>query len=255
MGMQIFEKSGTFKPADWGLGAGDMVQVICVGGGCSGDVTVITSSGKDQSIQGKSGGNSSFGNYVTAFGGSQLDHTICMGVGGCGEYDYNVNNGVVAAGGGAGGYMIGIPFYGGNGGNGNIAEHTTTIPITNTLPSGLGGAGQLTPESNAYVFSTGLPYANVFTRNGNKGAEGTDANGGNGYGAGGSGGGRVFDTGTPEFTHGGNSGQIMFGTVKLTSSNSITVTVGKGGTANTYSDMHGTMSSGKGADGVVVVTW
>ena len=36
MGMQVFTKSGVFNPADWGLKAGDMVQVIAVGGGGGG---------------------------------------------------------------------------------------------------------------------------------------------------------------------------------------------------------------------------
>ena len=39
MGMQIFEQSGTFRPADWGLKAGDIVQVIAVGGGGGGNGT------------------------------------------------------------------------------------------------------------------------------------------------------------------------------------------------------------------------
>ena len=40
MGMQIFEQSGTFRPADWGLKAGDIVQVIAVGGGGGGNGTI-----------------------------------------------------------------------------------------------------------------------------------------------------------------------------------------------------------------------
>ena len=40
MGMQVFTKSGVFNPADWGLKAGDMVQVIAVGGGGGGGPTL-----------------------------------------------------------------------------------------------------------------------------------------------------------------------------------------------------------------------
>ena len=40
MGMQIFEQSGTFRPADWGLQIGDMLQIIAVGGGGGGNATI-----------------------------------------------------------------------------------------------------------------------------------------------------------------------------------------------------------------------
>ena len=254
MGMQIFEKSGTFNPADWGLGAGDMVQVVCVGGGCSGDLTIVITN-TDKSIQGKSGGNSSFGTYVVAFGGSQMDYKICMGIGGKAAYDYERSNDIFASAGGAGGYMIGIPFYGGNGGDGWYTRRETTmpVPITYNLPTGLGASGYMNAPSGYYEFAVGLPYANLHSyRGGNKGA---GLRGGNGYGAGGGNNGRVLDTTTPAFTHGGNSGQIKIETVKLISNDQIQVTVGAGGESNTYSDLYGNYTSGKGADGVVVVTW
>lgn len=254
MGMQIFEKNGTFNPADWGLGAGDMVQVVCVGGGCSGDIGAIDNSNKDKSIQGKSGGNSSFGSYIKAFGGSQMDTKICMGLGGESAFDYERGDDIFCPGGGAGGYLIGIPFYGGNGGNGYYTKRTTTtpIPITDHLPSGLGASGAVSLGDGFYAFSANLPYANLYTLTGNKGA---GHMGGNGYGAGGGAGGRVLGSATPQFCSGGNSGQIQFGTVKLPSEKAITVTVGKGGEPNSYSDLHINVTSGNGADGVVVVTW
>lgn len=33
MGMVLFTESGSFKPSDYGLSAGDAIQVIAVGGG------------------------------------------------------------------------------------------------------------------------------------------------------------------------------------------------------------------------------
>ena len=255
MGMQIFEKSGTFNPADWGLGVGDMVQVVCVGGGCSGDIGAINDDNRDKSIQGKSGGNSSFGGYVKAFGGSQMDTKICMGLGGKSAFNYDRSDDIFAPAGGAGGYMIGIPFYGGNGGDGWYTKRETTmsVPITENLPTGLGASGYMNAPFGYYEFAVGLPYANLHSnRGGNKGA---GLRGGNGYGAGGGAAGRVLGQADPQFYSGGNSGQIQFGTVKLLSAEEIPVIVGKGGDPNSYSDMYMNLTSGKGADGVVVVTW
>ena len=36
MGFQLFESSGTFNPSDWGLKAGDIISIVCVGGGGGG---------------------------------------------------------------------------------------------------------------------------------------------------------------------------------------------------------------------------
>ena len=36
MGFQLFETSGTFNPATWGLKAGDIISIVCVGGGGGG---------------------------------------------------------------------------------------------------------------------------------------------------------------------------------------------------------------------------
>ena len=37
MGMAIFEKSGTFNPNTYGLEIGDIIQIVCVGGGNGGE--------------------------------------------------------------------------------------------------------------------------------------------------------------------------------------------------------------------------
>lgn len=151
MGMKIFESSGTFSPSSYGLSAGDVVDVICVGGGSSG--VTATGTGTSASV---SGGTSSFGSTVSSANG------ITMAKGGAAS-------GAIC-GGGAGGYMPGISGYGGNGGTGSGA----------TLCGMAGGVeGQCIS-----------PWANP-RGPGNKGAGGGTTNlyapGGNGYGAGGGG--------------------------------------------------------------------
>ena len=153
MGMKIFESVGTsnFSPSDYGLKAGDVVDVICVGGGSSGVAT--TGSGISPSV---SGGASSFGSYVSSANG------VVMAKGG-------EASGAIC-GGGAGGYMPGIGGYGGNGGIGS----------GDTLCGMAGGV-------NGNCVS---PWANPHGV-GNKGAGGGNSDsfspGGNGYGAGGGG--------------------------------------------------------------------
>lgn len=61
MGMALFESSGTFKPSDYGLSPGDLIHVIAVGGGGGGSYG---------SNAGSAGSASSFGNILTAAGGS-----------------------------------------------------------------------------------------------------------------------------------------------------------------------------------------
>lgn len=41
MGLKIFESSGIFKPADFGLKVGDTVYIIYVGGGGSGGCVCV----------------------------------------------------------------------------------------------------------------------------------------------------------------------------------------------------------------------
>lgn len=39
MGMVLFTESGSFKPSDYGLSAGDAIQVVAVGGGPAAAIT------------------------------------------------------------------------------------------------------------------------------------------------------------------------------------------------------------------------
>lgn len=236
MGMQIFEKNGTFNPADWGLGVGDMVQVVCVGGGCSGDG--VNGTGSDaEKIDGKLGTDSKFGNHVSSANGR------IIGYGGQGYNEYSTGSNsitnVAYGGGGAGGYLPGIPMIGGNGGS-----------MNQPIPSGLGGAFR--DESQLFsMYCNTYGAGNCGAGIGNAYAEKIYYNGtgGNGYGAGG--GGSAYRTSRGGASgKGGNSGKFIIGTVKLTSSDPISVTVGTGGASVGTNE-----SSGKGADGVVVVTW
>lgn len=213
MGMQIFESSGSFDPAARGLVAGDTIDVICVGGGWSGEHYDNSVSPSAQISPSVAGGESSCGSVSSSSG-------ILMGTGGEGS------DADPYAGAGAGGYMPGLAMYGGNGG-------TTDTP-------GMGMAGSLLTSPSPYVNYTG---------DGNKGAGGRHVYGnrvgpgGNGYGAGGGG------FGTLQYkANGGKSGKISFGSITLTSTSPIAVTVGAGG-VNAVSELV------SGAPGVVLVFW
>lgn len=234
MGMVIFERSGTFDPTVFGLVAGDVLQVICVGGGSSGDG--VTGALSDATlVEGIAGGTSAFGDYISS------DDGYIIGHGGMSyastESSYNAYSA-----GGAGGYLPGIPMFGGNGGNGN-----------GTPASGLGGQGGSSDASPSQFCNT--------RGNGNKGAgygravnnqlsgSGVSAAGGNGYGAGG--GGVAYTSSKKSVAgNGGDAGKYMLGTVILPNLYQIAVTVGAGG-ASVGADY----ASGRGADGVVIVTW
>ena len=80
MGFQLFESSGTFKPTDWGLKVGDVITVICVGGGASGGHCSGTA-GSITATAGANGGTTSFGSYCTAVGGTGNGTDVGLGRG------------------------------------------------------------------------------------------------------------------------------------------------------------------------------
>lgn len=208
MGLQIFEASGTFSPSDHGLKAGDMLEIICVGGGSSGAVV------ESPSVAGTA---SAFGAAVSSASGT------IMGKGGAA---IQASDDTYCCGGGAGGYLPGVGGYGGSGGYGR-----------NATICGMAGG----------VFGKAVsPWANP-AGPGNKGAGGGStqdhAPGGNGYGAGGGGAGiQIYAQ------PGGDAGKIAIGTVKLASTDGITVTVGAGGVNSANANV-------SGAPGVVLVFW
>ena len=235
MGMVIFERSGTFDPTVYRLVVGDVLQVICVGGGSSGDgVTGALSNAT--LVNGIAGGTSSFGSHVSS------DDGYSIGTGGKSVATAGASSYAAYAAGGAGGYLPGVHMFGGNGGNGN-----------GTPASGLGGQGGSSNASPSQFCNT--------RGNGNKGAgygcamnsQSTgavvDGAGGNGYGAGG--GGVAYTSSSKSIAgYGGDAGKFMLGTVILPNLYPIAVTVGAGG-ASVGADY----ASGRGADGVVIVTW
>lgn len=211
MGLQIFTQSGVFDPAARGLHAGDTLDVICVGGGSSG-VFYRSLPAPAQIWPSVPGGESIFGDLSSADG-------VRMGRGGPGEL---ISENQYQAGCGAGGYLPGVPMYGGNGG-------------TASLPGG-GLAGT--------TLASASPWCNPWG-NGNKGA-GSPSNGsaaGNGYGAGGGSYGSSAYSGG-----GGDAGKIAMGSVTLADTEEISVTVGAGG-VNEATD------TASGAPGVVLVFW
>ena len=226
MPLKIYESSDVFVPAEHGLAVGDYVDLVCVGGGASGDycyLNEVSSTAYSFAVSDSvDGGESSFGSFSSASG-------YKMGAGGPKSY---VADGEIYCGGhGAGGYLPGMPIFGGNGG------------------SGCGLAGTESYGASPYV-NTGGP--------GNKGATGKlsnyDGNGGNGYGAGAGGhnvgprSGRAITPGSTDRSNGGDSGRIAFGSVKITSLDAINITVGSGGVNAMDANQHG-------AKGVVIVCW
>lgn len=213
MGLAIFETSGSFNPASYGLIAGNVIDVICIGGGSSGGYSQGSPQvgGSGEYSPSVDGGASSVGGVSSASG-------ICMGRG-----EAASSTSELYAGGGAGGYMPGVPFYGGNGGTGFGLASVKTDGSANSL------------------------YCNP-SGDGNKGAAGHgSAAGGNGYGAGGSGRIVPYLTGA-QSVEGGDAGKIRFASIVLASTAALTVTVGAGGVNAKDDSVHG-------APGLVMIFW
>ena len=229
MPMKIYESSGTFLPADFGLAVGDYVDLICVGGGASGAYAYMDN-GESNVSPSVSGGESSFGSFSSASG-----YVMGQGGGQASQYHEDERKSYYYGGTGAGGYLPGLPVYGGHG----------VLMLGGTA---LGLAGSPNIGASPYVNPRGA---------GNKGATGNEeismkGIGGNGYGAGG--GGRSYGKTSEDASAltkegvGGDSGKIAFGSAKITGTGAITVTVGAGGINGRDPAMHG-------APGVVIVCW
>lgn len=248
MGLEIFTSSGSFNPSTYGLKVGDLIQVLVVGGGGAG--------GGGRSV-GPSGSASSFGSIASAAGGSGGD-------------DYSTSSSSHASGGVNGGASYG---YGGGGGGGGYVPFPS-IPCTPGADSltdsyGLGGAGGCYVSSGISdrEYTKSLYGGSASRRSGMNGwvpfggtpakggpsAKANDRGGGGaggGYGAGG--GGRGWGSNSyPYGAGGGGSGYIKVASHKLTSTSSIPVTIGNGGTWGEAD----TLPGGNGASGLVIVTW
>ena len=135
MGMQVFTKSGVFNPADWGLKAGDMVQVIAVGGGGGGG-----GGGGTGSAFGSSGGAGGCGGKGSE--GFYKPGVFAYAAGGGGGSGGGYGAGGGGGGGGGGGYLPGSPISGGCGGLGGIPQMVGNRNYAVGEPgSGHGGQG------------------------------------------------------------------------------------------------------------------
>lgn len=279
MGFTIFTSSGSFNPSSYGLSAGDIIHVKCVGGGGSGGAGYDSNSYK-----GNAGSASSFGSILSAAGGN-AGITASMSlpaaqIGSC-----------QGSGSGTGNLPHGNTYwqtyYGGCGGHGwlpGISMPTTAGCVLSQVSVIIGSSGSsglnMFPiqTSNAYFncfgnFSsiTSASNTNIVAQNaaqtGQFGGYGSiyiynyssyyciAGAGGVGYGAGG--GGAVYlNNGKMTGGSGGNGGVIADIDYVLTSVSSIPVTVGAGGAggASPSSDNRG-FSGGGGARGCVAIWW
>lgn len=140
MGMQVFEQSGAFRPSDWGLKAGDMLQIIAVGGG---------------------GGGNGSASYDSNDSGSRFDLFNIHKGGDAGKA--GVEGGGYPGGGGAG--------YGGGGGGGGVAPNSPPSSGSNRGVIGNGNGGGAGEIKTAAHKLTSLSAIAVTVGLGGKGAQ------------------------------------------------------------------------------------
>lgn len=185
MGMKLFVKDGIFWPAENGVYPGDTVNVVLVAGG---------NKGHSSTPGGEKGGDSSFGVYAVAIGGSGAPGTT------------TVNVSPYKGAGGGGGFIPGSPWQGGAGRNGSV---TGVISASNA------GGGGLLQGANGSNFGG----AN------SSGSGEALGEGGGGYGAGGG------ASGTSTQVYSGNAGQILYYSHIITEDDmiyGIPITIGAG---------------------------
>ena len=226
MGFALFESSGTFNPANYGLVVGDTIQVVAVGGGRGGN----GSDYNDGETLGSNGGTSSFGSFVSAPGGN----AAVTVAGATPPLSGSEANGSLGSDGehgwGSALWRVGsiwspsldydLLAY--------ISDHGAMDNIRN------GGKTDL--AENGYADSRGLTTC-------------AGGRGGLGYGAGG-GGASARARREALAASGGKAGTVKIAYVKLTNLNAISVTVGTGGAGGSS-----TANGGKGANGCVAVFW
>ncbi|MCI8336508.1 MAG: hypothetical protein HFI72_05050 [Peptococcaceae bacterium] len=220
--MLLYEEDGVFNPTDFGLKVGDIIQVVGIGGGgAGGGGYKIPAAGESSGfynqggnsgeykksflkllslnpisveigqggignarLPGSNGGDTKFGSYFTARGGSGGDCATDVGTWKGGKPDKN-NTG----GGGAGGFIPGVEFMGGDG---LLSKIATGAPNFNTriLNSMAGMSGVTDGTLNPHRYAS--KYGGICGQNGCSPGGGKAANentycggGGGGYGAGG----------------------------------------------------------------------
>lgn len=274
MGFTIFESSGTFNPSTYGLTPGDVLHIIAVGGGAGG------CGAANNYTPGTNGGASSFGSVLTAAGGLAPSNSApvtpqtgsfrgAQGIAGRIGILYGANidissNVSVFGGCGADGWIPGV-CMGRSGFSSMIFAHSQYIGsssvgvlsqdklghTSNFLFTGSGYSGPLmsaTPSGTQQAGSGGIyvDYGSGETK-----ILAISGAGGIGYGAGGGGGccsyyaaGAYVNAGA-----GGNSGVIAQKDYVLTSTASVSVTVGLGGAGGSG------YAGGAGANGCVAIFW
>lgn len=259
MGFALFEQSGTFNPADYGLIPGDVLNVIVVGGGGGGCGVTGSNSAVSASntAAGASGSASSFGSYVTATGGgggakygatqSTVGHCLAL-KGDVGPENITGSEELAYGSCGGGGWYPGTLY-----------SMQRVNPSLNTDASCL--AGRYVVQYGAQtVIGAACGGPNMKGgKNGRLYGYGAAGPGGGGYGGGGGGALKRYSADSTIYAYsclGGNSGEQKFYTHKLSSLAAIRVTVGKGGKGGGSSlDSNGRTLGGDGANGCVAVFW
>lgn len=269
MGFALITESGTFNPGAYGLKAGDIIHVKCVGGGGGGNISYSSNT----TWSAGNGGSTSFGDILTAPGG----------LGGTGQNFVSVVSGSCP-----GIPSMQIRIHGatfecaGSGGHGWHPKYGTLAAVL-PAPLYMPMMQKYSSTDSAWVppqFETGkigpfiygtmeFSIGNTDTNSGGT----ADANalpwghagnsitttntdiysasvGGAGYGAGGGAG--IYGSSTTYYGYGtgGSGGVIKDIDYVLKNTEKITITIGKGGAGTSKS-----MAGGGGANGCVAIWW
>lgn len=285
MGFKLFESSGTFKPADYGLNIGDEIFVICVGAGGGGGGIATSESAAITS--GSPGGASSFGSFLSCAGGAAggaKPGTAGHFSGGAGtpnssaDCEMTANIGGTSTfcgfgGGGADGLVLGKLM--GRQGTIPVIEAMVNVygsPSETGISSFINALGKMWPLAYATRAAIGTSTISTTKCNtvtgkarpgqgysrpymggsGNSTAAAFAGAAGEGYGAGGGGGAKAGGGYycSCRGAAGGSCGEIKSISIKLSSSSTVSVTVGTGG-AGANVDAAG----GAGANGCVAIFW
>lgn len=260
--MKIFEASGTFNPSDFGLSVGDMIQIICVGGGGSGGCNYSMG---NKVVNGNAGTASAFGTIISAQGGAGGNCSLAPSST-VGQYLAGSVNNVTGASGGGGGWYPGTVHCGGTGIGASSSALDASAIVANMTTGGVGASENMPPlcstamgggyGNKGYYAIAGTGCLGGIGAEGGRmdtGAGGTQiycSGGGAGYGAGG--GAASFGGNGIAGAIGGNSGEVKQTSYILSDLNEINVTVGTGGA---YVGYDSNIRSGKGANGCVCVFW
>lgn len=258
MGLAIFTESGTFSPATYGLAAGDLIQVMVIGGGGGG--------------QGKTGAGGGHGSCKTAAYRlpSTANIAVTVGTGGTGGLNSDTASSRAGGNGGSSSFGTAATASGGlSGGNGTAGDTAGGKPYGTHGGGGDGGycPGTVSFQKGASAFSGSIICVNQVSASAtnSSGTELKDANvkitrGGNGGGNPDSG---AFPFERSSNVHDSLGGAVPWGGKASLGGGSYGTTSGAtglgGGGGMGYGAGGGgggsNSSGGRGASGVVIVTW